>query len=215
MPGSRHRRRQAHRSTRSVECPNQLVDMEKRPKSVECVADRRSSFPSRSGSQPVHDVHVSLGSGTGKRRSSGSALSATVLVLAGLSSCADGPPTSARQSRLKTVEGKVTSAKLGRLILHHVGGKDSVSGDKPFRYSYYETAAGDGVAAFKARLGSTGLIGIREDQRCDSGDPCAFEDPSIPNVLVSVVVADRKTIMTANKVDLPTVQGDVIVVGIF
>ena len=161
----------------------------------------------------MHDVHVSLG--TGKRRSSGSALSATVLVLAGLSSCADGPPTSARQSRLKTVEGKVTSAKLGRLILHHVGGKDSVSGDKPFRYLYYETAAGDGVAAFKARLGSTGLIAIREDQRCDSGDPCAFEDPSIPNVLVSVVVADRKTIMTANKVDLPTVQGDVIVVGIF
>ena len=151
----------------------------------------------------------------GERRINRRTLSATVLVLVGLAGCGHGPSTNARQATLKAVEDKVVSAKLGRLILHRVGGKNSVSGDKPFRYSYYEPPAGETIAAFKERLVSSGLQPIRPDQRCDTSDPCAFEDPAIPNVLVSVVVADRKTVMTANKVELPQIQGDVVVVGIF
>ena len=155
----------------------------------------------------------------GERRINRRPLSATVfalVVLVVLVGCGQGLSTDARQASLKAVEEKVVSARLGRLILHRVGGKNSVSGDKPFRYSYYEPPAGETIASFKERLVSSGLQPIRSDQRCDTSDPCAFEDPATPNVLVSIVVADRKRVMTANKIEVAQLQRDVVVVvGIF
>lgn len=116
---------------------------------------------------------------------------------------------------LTTVEDKVVTAKVGRLLVHRVGGSNGIRGDKPFRYSYYEAPAGDSIASLKGRLASSGLQAIRPDQRCDASDPCAFEDPETANVLVSVVVADRKTVSAADKVTLPAGSQSVVVVGIF
>ena len=139
---------------------------------------------------------------------------ATVVAL--VAGCASRASTTARQASLKATEDKVVAARLGALLLHRVGGRNSVSGDKPYRYSYYAASdPTDAVLQVKARLANAGLQAIRSDQRCDQTDPCAFQDPANANVLVSVVVAKTAAVMNADHVKLRGASSHVVVVGIF
>ena len=148
-----------------------------------------------------------------RKRRYGASLAMAVVLVAG---CASHASTAARQASLKATEDKVVAARLGALLLHRIGGRNSVSGDKPYRYSYYAASnPADAVTQVKARLANAGLRSIRNDQRCDQTDPCAFQDPANANVLVSVVFATTEAVVKADHVKLPGSSSHVIVVGIF
>lgn len=138
---------------------------------------------------------------------------ALILFLSAATGCGDSASaTKERQRQLAAVEARVARAGLGTLVAHRVGGREAVSGDKPFRTSYY--ARGEQPAdQVKAALSSAGFVPVRIGQRCDQTDPCAFTDPDHENALLSVVLAPSSAVVRVDKVKLP--DGDVVVVSVF
>ena len=133
--------------------------------------------------------------------------------LSAATGCGDSArATKERQRQLAAVEARVARAGLGTLVAHRVGGREAVSGDKPFRTSYY--ARGEQSAdQVKAALSSAGFVPVRIGQRCNQTDPCAFTDPDHENALLSVVLAPSSAVVRVDKVKLP--DGDVVVVSVF
>jgi hypothetical protein len=139
-------------------------------------------------------------------------LGLTVLSIA----CRGGSSSDARQAELQATESRVTAAGLGSLVLQRTGGRQSGTGDLPYRRSFFATDPQDPVARVRAALAGAGLQPVSATQRCDITDPCAFRDPDRPTVTVSVVVGPRPTIESAYGVDLSSTQDDtIIVVGVF
>ena len=133
------------------------------------------------------------------------------VILSAATGCGDSA-TKERQRQLASVEARVARAGLGTLLAHRVGGREAVSGDKPFRTSYY--ARGEQSAdQVKGALGSAGFVPVRIGQRCDQTDPCAFTDPDHEHTLLSVVLAPSSAVVRVDKVKLP--EGGVVVVSIF